>query len=127
MASDFERIAIGPDAMGAAQMVSVCPEAATVCRAAATWIAAESLEALVGMAEIKGIEAMFFVGGPAGSLVAESFRPLVDERIGKPEGVIGRVGEIPRDVPGVGGGAILGDGRVGSIFDQQGIFRMVQR
>ena len=42
---------------------------------------------------------------------------LVDELIGKQEVVIKALGETFKDVTGVAGGAILGDGRVGLILD----------
>jgi two-component system chemotaxis sensor kinase CheA len=42
---------------------------------------------------------------------------LVDELIGKQEVVIKSLGEVFRNVAGVAGGAIMGDGRVGLILD----------
>ena len=48
---------------------------------------------------------------------------MVDELIGKQEVVIKSLGETLKDIPGVAGGAILGDGRVGLILDLEGIFR----
>ncbi len=42
---------------------------------------------------------------------------MVDELIGKQEVVIKSLGETLRDIPGIAGGAILGDGRVGLILD----------
>jgi two-component system chemotaxis sensor kinase CheA len=60
-------------------------------------------------------------------VVAESgetrFCLAVDELLGKREVVIKNLGEMFRDVPGVAGGAILGDGRVGLILDMEGVFR----
>jgi len=47
---------------------------------------------------------------------------MVDELIGKQEVVIKSLGESMRNVPGVAGGAILGDGRVGLILDMEGLF-----
>jgi len=47
----------------------------------------------------------------------------VDELIGKQEVVIKTLGETFRDVPGVAGGAILGDGRVGLILDVDGLYK----
>ena len=47
---------------------------------------------------------------------------MVDELIGKQEVVIKNLGETLRDIPGVSGGAILGDGRVGLILDPEGLF-----
>jgi two-component system chemotaxis sensor kinase CheA len=42
---------------------------------------------------------------------------MVDELIGKQEVVIKSLGEALKDIPGIAGGAILGDGRVGLILD----------
>ena len=42
---------------------------------------------------------------------------VVDELIGKQEVVIKTLGETFRNVTGIAGGAILGDGRVGLILD----------
>jgi two-component system chemotaxis sensor kinase CheA len=53
----------------------------------------------------------------------KSFCLMVDELIGKQEVVIKSLGESLKDIPGVAGGAILGDGRVGLILDLEGIFR----
>lgn len=46
---------------------------------------------------------------------------LVDELIGKQEVVIKSLGEQFRNVAGLAGGAILGDGRVGLILDMEGL------
>jgi two-component system, chemotaxis family, sensor kinase CheA len=53
----------------------------------------------------------------------QRFCLLVDELIGKQEVVIKSLGETFRDVPGVAGGAILGDGRVGLILDLERLFK----
>ena len=59
-------------------------------------------------------------------LVAESdgktFCLLVDELIGKQEVVIKSLGERLKNIEGIAGGAILGDGRVGLILDMDGVF-----
>jgi two-component system chemotaxis sensor kinase CheA len=47
---------------------------------------------------------------------------MVDELLGKQEVVIKSLGETMKQVPGIAGGAILGDGRVGLILDMEGIF-----
>jgi len=47
---------------------------------------------------------------------------LVDELIGKQEVVIKSLGETFRNVPGIAGGSILGDGRVGLILDVEALF-----
>lgn len=48
---------------------------------------------------------------------------LVDELIGKQEVVIKSLGEMFRNIPGVAGGAILGDGRVGLILDLEQLYK----
>lgn len=59
-------------------------------------------------------------------VVAESggkrFCLMVDELIGKQEVVIKSLGETFKQVNGVAGGAILGDGRVGLIIEMEGVF-----
>lgn len=59
-------------------------------------------------------------------IVAESaqrsFCLMVDELIGKQEVVIKSLGGLLRNIPGVAGGAILGDGRVGLILDLDRLF-----
>jgi two-component system chemotaxis sensor kinase CheA len=51
---------------------------------------------------------------------------LLDELVGKEEVVIKSLGQGLRDVRGIAGGAILGDGRVGLILDISGIFEISQ-
>ena len=51
----------------------------------------------------------------------KSFCLMVDEFIGKQEVVIKSLGERFKEVTGVAGGAILGDGRVGLILDMDGL------
>ncbi len=51
-----------------------------------------------------------------------TFCIMVDDLIGKQEVVIKSLGTIFRNIPGVAGGAILGDGRVGLILDPQTLF-----
>jgi two-component system chemotaxis sensor kinase CheA len=48
---------------------------------------------------------------------------LVDDLIGKQEVVIKSLGESLKNITGIAGGAILGDGRVGLILDMDGVFR----
>ena len=59
-------------------------------------------------------------------IVAESqaaeFCLLVDRLIGKQEVVIKSLGESLRNIPGVAGGAILGDGRVALILEMNALF-----
>src|SRR5579864_680486 len=52
----------------------------------------------------------------------KQFCLMVDELIGKQEVVIKSLGEAMRNITGVAGGAILGDGRVGLILDLEGLF-----
>jgi two-component system, chemotaxis family, sensor kinase CheA len=47
---------------------------------------------------------------------------MVDTLIGKQEVVIKSLGEMVKNIPGVAGGAILGDGRVGLILDMSALF-----
>ena len=51
---------------------------------------------------------------------------LLDELLGKEEVVIKSLGESMKDVKGIAGGAIMGDGRVGLILDMAGIFEISQ-
>ena len=64
-------------------------------------------------------EALFVVVEAQG----KRFCLLVDEMLGKQEVVIKSLGETFRQVSGISGGAILGDGRVGLILDVSGVFR----
>jgi two-component system chemotaxis sensor kinase CheA len=52
---------------------------------------------------------------------------LVDELLGKQELVIKSLGQALRQIKGVAGGAILGDGRVGLILDVGGLFEMTEK
>jgi two-component system chemotaxis sensor kinase CheA len=60
-------------------------------------------------------------------VVAESggqrFCLMVDEMIGKQEAVIKSLGDRLRNIPGIAGGAILGDGRVALILDMAGLLK----
>ncbi len=49
---------------------------------------------------------------------------LLDELLGKEEVVIKSMGEMLKEVQGIAGGAILGDGRVGLILDMAGIWQV---
>ena len=66
----------------------------------------DALDSVFVMAEIDGV----------------CFCIMVDDLIGKQEVVIKNLGSAFRDVAGVAGGAILGDGRVGLILDLQTLF-----
>ncbi len=54
---------------------------------------------------------------------SEQFCLLVDELVGKQEIVIKSLGERLKELPGIAGGAIMGDGRVGLILDVAGLFK----
>ncbi len=54
--------------------------------------------------------------------LGKRFCLLVDDLIGKQEVVIKSLGETLKNVRGVAGGAILGDGHVGLILDMDGLF-----
>ncbi len=49
---------------------------------------------------------------------------LVDELLGQQQIVIKSIGEVFRDIPGISGGAILADGRVGLILDIGGLVKL---
>jgi two-component system, chemotaxis family, sensor kinase CheA len=51
----------------------------------------------------------------------------VDDLIGKQEVVIKSLGESLKNISGIAGAAILGDGRVGLILDMEGVFRGADR
>ena len=64
-------------------------------------------------------EALFVVVEAQG----KRFCLLVDQMLGKQEVVIKSLGETFRQVSGISGGAILGDGRVGLVLDVNGVVR----
>jgi two-component system chemotaxis sensor kinase CheA len=49
----------------------------------------------------------------------------VDELLGKQEVVIKGLGEMFKNIRGIAGGAILGDGRIGLILDTGGLLSLV--
>jgi two-component system chemotaxis sensor kinase CheA len=53
----------------------------------------------------------------------KQFCLLVDDLVGKQEVVIKSLGETLKNINGISGCAILGDGRVGLILDMHGVFR----
>ncbi len=55
---------------------------------------------------------------------SEQFCRLVDELVGKQEIVIKSFGEHFKDLPGIAGAAIMGNGRVGLILDVVGLFKI---
>ena len=48
---------------------------------------------------------------------------IVDQLIGRQQVVIKTLGEAMRDIPGISGGAILPNGRVGLILDVAGLVK----
>ncbi len=52
---------------------------------------------------------------------------LVDQILGKAEVVIKGLGEGLKDLKGISGGAILGDGQIGLILDPEGLFELSER
>ena len=50
---------------------------------------------------------------------------LLDELLGKEEVVIKSLGEVLKNITGISGGAIMGDGRVGLILDMAGLWELV--
>jgi two-component system, chemotaxis family, sensor kinase CheA len=81
---------------------------------------------LVRLHERFGVEPRIHDPAEAVVIVAEfqgrQFGLMVDELAGKQEVVIKGLGETLKNVAGVAGGAILGDGRVGLILDMAGVF-----
>jgi len=51
---------------------------------------------------------------------------LLDELLGKEEVVIKSLGEVLKNITGISGGAIMGDGRVSLILDMAGIWEVVK-
>ena len=72
-----------------------------------TWVEELILQSVLMVAEVEG----------------QRFCLLVDELIGKQEVVIKSLGEMFQNLPGIAGGAILGDGRVGLILDLDRLFK----
>jgi two-component system chemotaxis sensor kinase CheA len=85
-----------------------------------------SLLPLIRLHKRFGVEPRFENPWECLLIVSESggkqFCLMVDELIGKQEVVIKSLGESMRNIPGVAGGAILGDGLVGLILDLEGLF-----
>jgi two-component system chemotaxis sensor kinase CheA len=85
-----------------------------------------SLLPVIRLSECFGVEPVNQELAASVVVVAEGggrrFCLVVDELIGKQEVVIKNLGETFKQVPGVAGGAILGDGRVGLIIDIDGLF-----
>jgi two-component system chemotaxis sensor kinase CheA len=56
-----------------------------------------------------------------------SFCLVIDELLGKQEVVIKSLGHLFADVPGLAGGAILADGKVGLLLDPEAILESAHR
>ena len=52
---------------------------------------------------------------------------MVDELIGQQQVVIKTIGETFKNVKGIAGGAILGDGKVGLILDVRGVIELTTK
>jgi two-component system chemotaxis sensor kinase CheA len=91
----------------------------------------ERLIPILHLGETFGIASARPTGADATIVVLEDGgRPLavvVDALLGKQEVVIKTLGEMFRDVRGVAGGAILGDGRIGLILDAGGLMSLIDR
>ena len=48
---------------------------------------------------------------------------MIDELVGRQQVVIKSLGETMKNIPGISGGAIMPDGRVGLILDVGGLLR----
>ena len=57
---------------------------------------------------------------------AHSYCLLADEIVGRQEVVIKSLGSLFRRLPGISGGAILGDGRIALIIDVKGIISLYE-
>ncbi len=51
---------------------------------------------------------------------------MVDKIIGKAEVVVKSLGEGLKNIRGLAGGAILGNGRIGLIIDTEGLFELAE-
>ncbi|OGR04469.1 MAG: chemotaxis protein CheA [Deltaproteobacteria bacterium RIFOXYD12_FULL_50_9] len=85
----------------------------------------ETLIPIIRLYELFGVESTYTDPCEAIVVVVESEGRqralMVDELLGKQEVVIKSLGGYMKEIPGVAGGTILGDGRVGLILDLAGI------
>ena len=51
---------------------------------------------------------------------------LIDEMVGRQQVVIKTLGETMKDIPGISGGAIMPDGRIGLILDVAGLLKFAK-
>jgi two-component system chemotaxis sensor kinase CheA len=86
---------------------------------------------LARLATLFGLEGAVEVPTEADLVVVEDdgrrVALMIDELIGKQTVVIKSLGDAFTDLPGVAGGAILADGRVGLILDAAGLIRLRER
>jgi two-component system chemotaxis sensor kinase CheA len=101
------------------EMVSTLPNGSEVVLIRGTLLPVVRLNRKFGIAarSEKFSESLFVICEGQG----KRFCIAVDELIGKQEVVIKSLGKIFKNVPGIAGGAILGDGRVGLILDVESI------
>ena len=82
------------------------------------WEAADS-GVVIDIVDIAGDKAVVDVDGDG--------KGDSDELLGKQEVVIKNLGDMFRNVRGVAGGAILGDGRIGLILDTGGLLSLIDQ
>jgi two-component system chemotaxis sensor kinase CheA len=86
---------------------------------------------LIRLYDIFGLEPEFKDPWDAIVVVVDSERGarclMVDKIIGKAEVVVKSLGEGLKNIKGLAGGAILGNGRVGLIVDTEGLFEIVEQ
>jgi len=95
-----------------------------------TVLVRDSVLPIIRLHERFGVTPRFSDPWEALLIVAECegkrFCMMVDEFLGKQEVVIKGLGDMLKNIRGIAGGAILGDGRVGLILDLEAIFLGVQ-
>jgi two-component system chemotaxis sensor kinase CheA len=99
----------------------------TIENSAEAMIIRERLLPIIRLGRVFGVESRAQNASDGVVIVSDvegrSFGLLVDDVVGKQEVVMKGLGGILKDVAGVAGGAILGDGRIGLILDLPGIYR----
>jgi len=85
---------------------------------------------LVRLGEVFGTDTQHKLPWEAITIVAEAEGRMkcfqVDEILGKTEVVIKSLGEALKNIRGIAGGAILGDGQIGLILDMEGLFYLAE-
>jgi two-component system chemotaxis sensor kinase CheA len=99
----------------------------TIENSAEAMIIRERLLPIIRLGRVFGVESRAQNASDGVVIVSDaegrSFGLLVDDVVGKQEVVMKGLGGILKNVAGVAGGAILGDGRIGLILDLPGIYR----